>query len=1546
MVSNTQRIEALERRVGELDGLDERVRDLSETAREAGPSDTNARLVALERENTLLLSRLVALEQRGTNASTSNPPQWEARIEALERALTEQQEALNDVMEDCRESVGTLRTEINELNTKVNLTMRALGNAPAAGPAVMDYGRVKVPEPRPYNGARDAKDLENFLFDMEHYFRAVRTDSEEGKVAMATMYLSGDAKVWWRTKYDDIENGRCTIASWEDLKRELKTQFLPENVAYMARRQLRELKQVGTVREYVKKFSGLMLDIKDMSEVDRLFCFLEGLKPWAKQELQRQRITDLATAQAAAERLTDYTPENAQQKKSTPAPSPSSAGSKKSGKPWQSKSGGERKTPESSSSNVSDAAGGKKPLSCWTCNGPHKSVACPYKGRMSALRIQEEGLQEEDDEEDCAHMGAVRLLNALKKHGSTGKKTQGKGLMFVDATIHGKVAKSVMIDTGATHNFVSELEAKRLGLKIEKDVGRMKAVNSKALATAGVAKSVSVKIGTWEGQTDLVVVHMDDFDVVLGMEFLMEKGAIPIPATGSLLIMGDSPSKVPAKVAQPPAVKLLSALQFKKGVRRNEPTYVAVPAVYEDPAEEIIPPEVNQVLKMFGDVMPDQLPKALPPRRGIDHQIELVPGAKPPTKAPYRMAPPELEELRKQLKELLEAGFIRPSKAPFGAPVLFQKKHDGSLRLCIDYRALNKVTVCNTYPVPLIANLFDQLSGAKYFTKLDLRSGYYQVRIAEGDEPKTTCVTRYGAFEFRVMPFGLTNAPATFCTLMNEVFHEYLDKFVVVYLDDIVVYSATMEEHREHLIRVFQKLRENQLYVKREKCSFAQERIKFLGHIIECGRIRMDLEKVRAIQEWKTPTNVKELRSFLGLANYYRRFVSGYSKKATPLTELLKKGVVWAWNEKCAEAFQSLKEAMMEDPVLALPDVQKPFEVQTDASDYALGGVLVQEGHPVAYESRKLSEAERRYTAQEKELLAVIHCLRVWRHYLLGSKFVVKTDNTAVSHFLTQPKLTPKQARWQEFVAEFDFRFEHKAGRLNQAADALSRKAELATLKILASLSASVVNTPLKERIKENLEKDPVVRTILKLVEEGKTRQFWVEDGLLWAKGGRLYVPKSGNLRRTLLSECHDTLWAGHPGWQRTHALLKQGYYWPQMRDDVVEYTKTCLVCQQDKVERSKTPGLLEPLAVPSRPWESVSLDFITSLPKTGDLSAILVVVDRFSKYATFIPVSKYCSAEETARHFFTNVVKYWGVPQNIVSDRDGRFTGTFWSELFNLLGSHLNISSSYHPQTDGQTERFNGMLEEYLRHFVNANQKNWPQLLDVAQFCFNSQKSSSSNKSPFEVVNGQQPLFPHTVDEYRGRNPRAFNFTKDWKKTTEIARAYLEKASKRMKKWADQKRRPLEFKAGDLVLIKLRPEQLRFRGDKDVRLVRKYEGPVPVISKVGLTSYKVDLPAWMKIHPVLHVSNLKPYHPDQADPVRNQPTRGAVVVQPRSKRQPEAILAERTVSTDRKRHKEYLVKWKGLADEEISWERAEDVEKLTQKIEDLKATSSRTPKN
>ena len=334
-------------------------------------------------------------------------------------------------------------------------------------------------------------------------------------------------------------------------------------------------------------------------------------------------------------------------------------------------------------------------------------------------------------------------------------------------------------------------------------------------------------------------------------------------------------------------------MQLEKGLKKNEVTYLA--ALKEDsinPMGDSMPAEVKKALDEFKDVMPPELPKKPPPRREEDHKIELESGAKPPAMGPYRMAPPELEELRRQLKELMDAGFIQPSKAPYSALVLFQKKHDGSLRMCIDYRALNKVTIKNKYPIPLIADLFDQLGRARYFTKLDLRLGYYQVRIAEGDEPKTTCVTRYGSYEFLVMPFGLTNAPATFCTLMNKIFHPFLDKFVVVYLDDIVIYSNTLEEHIDHLNKVFRLLRRNELYVKNEKCSFALGEVGFLGHRIKDGKLMMDESKIKAIQEWDPPTKVPQLRSFLGLVNYYRRFIKGYSARAARLTYLLKKSKV------------------------------------------------------------------------------------------------------------------------------------------------------------------------------------------------------------------------------------------------------------------------------------------------------------------------------------------------------------------------------------------------------------------------------------------------------------------------------------------------------------------------------------------------------------------------------------------------------------------------------------------------------------------------------
>ncbi|CAL8989416.1 unnamed protein product [Prunus brigantina] len=1283
-------------------------------------------------------------------------------------------------------------------------------------------------KPKSYNGKREAKELDTFLWNIERYFKYPKLEEDELKINTATLFLTDNALMWWRRRSMEIDQ---------------------ENAKYEAKEKLRWLKQVGSVKDYVTTFTNLLFEVPSMTDEDKLMYFMSGLQNWAKLELQRRHVQTLSEAIAAAESLVEF-----------------------------------KKTDQGDSKFKS------KKSSKGSGGGDNK----PKEGSKSG------------DKSDS--------------HKSSWKKND-KGVMFVDAMVNGMTTRC-LVDTGASHNFMSVQEAKRLRCRVSKEAGSMKTVNSTAKPIDGVAHGVELHIATWKGVADFSVIPMDDYDVVLGMEFMDKVKAFPIPFYNTMCITqgGAMPCMVPV-VRQQGESKLLSAMQFSKAWKKGEATFLATVRIDTVEKEvQPVPRAVEAVLKEFADVMPKELPNTLPPRREVDHAIELEPGAKPPAKAPYRMAPPELEELRKQLKQLLDAGYIQPSKAPYGAPVLFQKKREGTLRLCIDYRALNKVTIKNKYPIPLIADLFDQLGGARYFTKLDLRSGYYQVRIAPGDEPKTACVTRYGSYEFLVMPFGLTNAPATFCTLMNKVFHPFLDKFVVVYIDDIVVYSNSLEEHLEHLQRVFKVLRENELYVKKEKCSFAQNEVEFLGHKIRGGQLLMEEGKVRAIQEWEPPTKVPELRSFLGLVNYYRRFIKGYSAIAAPLTDLLKKNRTWQWTPQCQHAFDELKKALMEEPVPRLPDLSKPFEVHTDASDFAIGGVLMQDGHPLAFESRKLNDTERRYTVQEKEMTAVVHCMRTWRHYLLGSQFVVKTDNVATSYFQSQQKLSPKQARWQDFLAEFDYQLEYKQGKTNVVADALSRKAVLAAV--------AQPQSSLMQRIREGLLHDPQAKSLLELVKDGKTRRFWLDDGVLYATGKRVYVPRWDNLRRELLKECHDSKWAGHPGTHRTLALMSEAYYWPQMREDVDSFVRTCLVCQQDKTLQKQPGGLLEPLPVTTRPWESLSMDFIVSLPKSEGCGSILVVVDRFTKYATFIPAPADCNAEETARLFLKHVVKYWGIPKSIISDRDTRFTGKLWTELFKLLGSQLNFSTSFHPQTDGQTERVNALLELYLRHYVSANQRNWAKLMDVAQFSYNLQRSESTGSSPFELATGQQPMTPNTVvSGYTGSSPAAYKTAKEWQVTNELARAQLEKATRKMKKWADKHRRDVVFQPGDMVFVKLNPSQHKSTRRLHKALLRRYEGPFPIIRSVGRVAYRVELPPRLKIHPVFHVSNLKPYHADPEEPSRGESQRAPPLMVTSFDREVECIMAKREVR--RKgvpRYFEYFVKWKGLPQSEGNWEKEESL--------------------
>lgn len=414
---------------------------------------------------------------------------------------------------------------------------------------------------------------------------------------------------------------------------------------------------------------------------------------------------------------------------------------------------------------------------------------------------------------------------------------------------------------------------------------------------------------------------------------------------------------------------------------------------------ESVPSLLKPVLAQFDEIFKE--PTKLPLRRSIDHGITLVPDAKPVNVRPYRYPHFQKTEMEKLVAEMQKSGVIRDSQSAFSSPVLLVKKKDGAWRFCVDYRALNDVTVKDRFPIPTIDEILDELFGAAFFSKLDLRSGYHQIRMREEDIPKTAFRTHQGHYEFVVMPFGLTNAPSTFQSTMNKLFQPYLRKFVAVFFDDILVYSSTLEDHLQHLTVVLQLLKDNSFFVKMSKCSFGQTTIEYLGHLVGKDGVRVDPQKISAMSEWPSPTTLKQLRGFLGLTGYYRRFVKGYATIAFPLTELLKKGQ-FSWSPTAQAAFEELKRAMISTPVLALPNFSIPFDVETDASGYGVGAVLSQERHPIAFFSKKLSHTLAMSSAYVRELFAITQAVRKWRHYLLGRLFFIHTDHRSLRELMHQ----------------------------------------------------------------------------------------------------------------------------------------------------------------------------------------------------------------------------------------------------------------------------------------------------------------------------------------------------------------------------------------------------------------------------------------------------------------------------------------------------------------------------------------------------------------
>ncbi|GKA34646.1 hypothetical protein Tco_0721075 [Tanacetum coccineum] len=896
-------------------------------------------------------------------------------------------------------------------------------------------------------------------------------------------------------------------------------------------------------------------------------------------------------------------------------------------------------------------------------------------------------------------------------------------------------------------------------------------------------------------------VELGSFDVIIGMDWLANYHAVIICAENIVRIpFGDEILIVQANIT---ATK---DKDKSKGKRLED-----VPVVQE-----------------FPEVFPEDLP-GIPPTRQVEFRIDLVPGATPVARAPYRLAPSEMKELAEQLQELMDKGFIRPSSSPWRAPVLFVKKKDGSFRMCIHYRELNKLTVKNRYPLPRIDDLFDQLQGSSIYSKIDLR-------------------TRYGHYEFQVMPFGLTNAPAVFMDLMNRVCKPYLDKFVIVFIDDILIYSKSKKEHEEHLRQILKLLKKEELYAKFSKCE--------------------------SIKDWASPKTPTEIRQFLGLAGYYRRFIEGFSKIAKTMTKLTQKGVKFDWGDKQEAAFQLLKQKLCSAPILALPEGSEDFIAYCDASKKGLGAVLMQREKVISYASRQLKIHEKNYTTHDLELGAVVFALKMWRHYLYGTKCTVFTDHKSLQHILDQKDLNMRQRRWLELLSDYDCEIRYHPGKANVVADALSRK-EREPLRVRAlvmtiglDLPKQILNAQTEARKLENIKKEDVGGM---LVENSKDpEKFRTEkleprtDGTL-CLNGRSWLPCYGDLRTVIMHESHKSKYSIHPGSDKMYQDMKKLYWWPNMKANIATYVSKCLTCAKVKAEHKRPSGLLVQPDIPEWKWDNITMDFVTKLPKSSQgYDTIWVIVDRLTKSAIFMPMRETDPLDKLARMYLKEVVTKHGIPVSIICDRDPRFSSNFWKSLQKALGTSLDMSTAYHPETDGQSERTIQTLEDMLRACVIDFGNGWVKHLPLVEFSYNNSYHASIKAAPFEALYGRKcrsPVCWAEVGQVQLTGPELVQETTE--RIIQVKQR-MQAARDRQKSYANLKRKPMEFQVGDKVMLKVSPWKGVVRFGKRGKLNPRYVGPFKVLKKVGAVAYKLELPQELsRVHNTFHVSNLKKCYSD-----------------------------------------------------------------------------------
>ncbi|GJV96511.1 putative CCCH-type zinc finger family protein [Tanacetum coccineum] len=1122
----------------------------------------------------------------------------------------------------------------------------------------------------------------------------VRDIPDKLKVKLVAIKLRQHASLWWDhvNKRRRIE-GKSKVETWEKMKKLMKAKFLPENHRQEAFLDYHNLSQQNmTVEEVINEFDKLRMRCDVIEEEEQVIArFLGVLKPEIVDIVSLQPYWTYTYVCKFALKVEKQI--KAKSKGSTSRFTSRFTPPTRTAPPTVPKTAPKATTPTTSAAGNTRECVDNAPR-CYKCGGVgHYARDCPNLKTLAFVPDDAGPIYDTDAEPKVDEPGdelvypdrgetlvIQRVLNVVVSKSIDDNSWLRNNIFITKCTSKGKIY-DMILDGGSCENVVSTYMVDKLGMKT-KD-------HPEPYQLTWLKKGILLK----------------SVNIIL-CSFLLENKACGFQNTYSFKKDGVNIILVPfdSRQTQAEGSNLFMKKTGFKGLMKTSPYVFTLVAVEENDIISEAPLQVHPLLKEFADVIPDDIPPGLSAMRDIQHCIDFIPGSAIPNRPAYRMNPKEFVELQRQVTELLEKGMIRENMSLCVVPALLVPKHRGTFRMCIDSRAVNKITIKYHFPIPRLDDLLDQLHGFTIFSKIDLRSGYHQIRMRPVDEWKTAFKTRDGLYEWM------------------------------------------------------------KLYANGKKCHFLVTKVTFLGYIVTGSGIKMDPAKVKAIISWPTPSTIHGIRSFHRLASFYRRFIWNFSSIIAP--RLL--------TSEAAKAFDILKAKVTEAPILALPNFDEVFQVECDASVVGIGGVLSQNQRSIAFFSEKLNDARRKYSTYDKEFYAIVRSLDTWRHYLLSNEFVMFSDHEALKFINGQHKLKPRHAKWVEFIKDFSFVIRHKVRSDNQ--------------------------------------------------------QFSKLDGYLF-KGVRLCIPLC-SLREAIILEGHAGGLAGHFGRDKTLALLHEQFYWPKMERDANRLLERCRTCHIAKTHSSNA-SLYTPLFVPVAPWEDFSLDFVLGLPRTQRAKDyVMVVVDRFSKMAHFVPCLKTFDASQVARLYFAKIVKLHGVPKTLTSDRDVKFVSHFW---------------------------------QFRKSFA---QFNWGQcqtvdlILPQAEFAYNRSVNRTTGKSPFEVVYERNPITPLDLDPV----PEVGRFSKEGadqsEQIKELHRSVLEQIirhNKQYKEHADKRRKQVLYREGDLVWIHLRKE--RFPAGRFGKLKPRGDGPFRVLKKINDNAYKIELPGHYNVSATFNVADLSPYN-------------------------------------------------------------------------------------